>query len=282
MSLTIAKQRSERLQQTFKNRQVARANLTPSPTPYPYPDLTLPWQTILMNLINEVNAATLPEPLTTDVCVFGDPQPFGGAGANTVIPFGTSAPQIFGVGTRMIYYTRIDVAAVVAAAQPATVATTMSGALAAINAEYALNLQASDIIDSPITAGAGTLNIAPSSRLYTGNIALTFSSANPTPTPVPAPAPSPAVTPTADFAFTVPGADSQTIAFADTSNDPSHPVTGWAWTFGDSTTSAEQNPTHTYAAAGSFTVQLTITDAGGSYSASKTVVVADNTPAPAP
>lgn len=294
MSLTIAQQRTARLQQTFKNRDVAKAHLGPSPSPapapaytYPYPDLTLPWQTILMNQINEVNAATLPQPLTTDVCVFGDPQPFGGDGANTVIPFGTSAPQIFGAGTQMIYYTRIDVSKVVAAGQPATVATMMSGALASINSEYALNLQASDIIDSAITNGAGTLNISPASRLYTGDIALTFSSSNVTPTPVPSPTPAPAATPVADFSYATYGSGNGQgngptpldIFFTDTSNDPNQGVTGWSWDFGDSTgTSTQQNPTYTYAAAGTFSVTLTITDANGSYNVTKPVIVTAPTP----
>jgi hypothetical protein len=286
MSLTISQQRTERLQQTAKNRQAARANITPSPSPYPYPDLTLPWETILMNQINEVNAATLPQPLTTDVCVFGDPQPFGGAGANTVIPFGTSAPQIFGTGTRMIYYTRIDVSQVVVAAQPATSETTMSAQLATINSEYGLNLQASDIIDGPIADGAGTLNISPSSRLYTGNIALTFSSSAPTPTPVPTPAPSPPATPVAAFTYAVNDDNSQEIAFTDASNDPDHTVTGWAWTFGDTESSTLQNPTHTYAAPGTYVVELVITDTTGTYNDSQTIIVAaggdDQVDAPPP
>lgn len=281
MSLTIAQQRTERLQNSFKTRQVARANIAPTPSPYPFPDLTLPWQTILMNIINEVNAATLPEQLTTSVCVFGDPQPFGGAGANTVIPFGTNAPQIFGAGTVMIYYTRIDVSKVVAAGQPATAATMMSGALASINSEYALNLQASDIIDSPITNGSGTLNISPASRLYTGNIALTFSSSNVTPTPVPFPAPSPAITPTVNFSYLANGSNPLQLEFTDTSNDPEHVVTAWAWNFGDASgTSTTQNPTYTYAAAGSYTVTLSITDSVGTYNTSKSVVV--TAPAPTP
>jgi PKD repeat protein len=40
-------------------------------------------------------------------------------------------------------------------------------------------------------------------------------------------------------------------------------ITGWAWTFGDGASSAAQNPTHTFAAAGSFTVRLTVTDSLG-------------------
>jgi hypothetical protein len=295
-SRTIAQARTARLQQTFKNRQAVpriEPNVQQAGS-YPFPDLTLPWQTILMNLLNEVNAASLPQPLTTDVCVFGDPQPFGGTGANTVIPFGTSAPQIFGTGTVMVYYSRIDVSQVVAAAQPATEATMMSQALASINTEYALNLQASDIIDGPITNGAGTLNIAPSSRIYTGNIALTFSSSNPTPSPVPAPTPTPTPEPSASFSYAVNDNNSLEVAFSDTSNDPTSAVVSWNWNFGDSNFASTQNPTHTYAAAGTYTVSLSITDAAeNTYNTSQDVTVVaggddeqdatpDNAPSPSP
>lgn len=37
--------------------------------------------------------------------------------------------------------------------------------------------------------------------------------------------------------------------------------TDWAWSFGDGVTSSEQNPTHTYAQGGSYTVTLTISNA---------------------
>ncbi len=40
-------------------------------------------------------------------------------------------------------------------------------------------------------------------------------------------------------------------------------VTSWLWDLGDGQTSELQNPTHTYAVEGSFTVRLTVTTAGG-------------------
>jgi len=52
-----------------------------------------------------------------------------------------------------------------------------------------------------------------------------------------------------------------TVRFTDTSTgDP----TAWSWTFGDDATSTEQNPTHTYTAAGTYTVNLTAMNAAGS------------------
>jgi len=40
-------------------------------------------------------------------------------------------------------------------------------------------------------------------------------------------------------------------------------ITSWTWTFGDGNGSTEQSPSHTYAAAGAYTVELTVTDDGG-------------------
>lgn len=53
----------------------------------------------------------------------------------------------------------------------------------------------------------------------------------------------------------------------------------WSWTFGDGATSTAQNPSHTYSAAGSYTVGLTVTNAGGSTSTSKSNYITVN-PAP--
>lgn len=64
-------------------------------------------------------------------------------------------------------------------------------------------------------------------------------------------------TPSANFTFSVNGL---TASFTDTSTDNGGTIGTWAWDFGDSTTSTTKNPTHTYAAAGTYTVQLTVTD----------------------
>jgi PKD repeat protein len=69
------------------------------------------------------------------------------------------------------------------------------------------------------------------------------------------------VGPVANFTATpVPGA-TLTIQFNDTStNNP----TSWAWNFGDNETSTEQNPVHTYAKAGNYTITLTAANDYGS------------------
>lgn len=58
-----------------------------------------------------------------------------------------------------------------------------------------------------------------------------------------------------------PGGSGQ-VNFSDNST-ASAPLLTWAWDFGDGNTSTQQNPTHTYAAAGTYTVCLTVTTACG-------------------
>ncbi|HPF71630.1 MAG TPA: PKD domain-containing protein, partial [Candidatus Krumholzibacteria bacterium] len=58
------------------------------------------------------------------------------------------------------------------------------------------------------------------------------------------------------------------VAFTDASTGG---VTAWAWDFGDGGTATEQNPVHTFAAAGSFAVTLIVTAPGGA----DTLTVAD-------
>jgi PKD repeat protein/sugar lactone lactonase YvrE len=78
--------------------------------------------------------------------------------------------------------------------------------------------------------------------------------------------------PVADFTWTpsdpVAG---QPVTFQDASTGP---PTEWAWTFGDGATSAEENPTHTFAGDGAFDVGLAVTNSSGTDAVTKTVTVA--------
>jgi PKD repeat protein len=69
-----------------------------------------------------------------------------------------------------------------------------------------------------------------------------------------------------------------TCAFTDRSTDPDGGIAGWTWDFGDGTTASEQNPSHSYAAAGSYTVGLTVRDTDGATGVSTVVVTVQNPP----
>jgi PKD repeat protein len=73
--------------------------------------------------------------------------------------------------------------------------------------------------------------------------------------------------PKAEFAFQPNGL---TVNFADSSTGT---PTSWGWNFGDGRLSSQQNPVHTYAAAGTYTVTLTVSNAAGSNSVSHIVQV---------
>ena len=66
--------------------------------------------------------------------------------------------------------------------------------------------------------------------------------------------------PDADFTFTT---DELTVNFTDQSSDPDGTIQDWSWNFGDGGSSTAQNPGHTYAAAGTYSVTLTVTDNDG-------------------
>jgi PKD repeat protein len=89
------------------------------------------------------------------------------------------------------------------------------------------------------------------------------------------PAP-PNTPPIADFSVSCTGLS---CTFTDRSSDSDGSVTTWSWSFGDGGTSTGRNPTHTYAAAGTYDVTLSVTDDdGGRGSVSKPVSPSDPPP----
>lgn len=72
-----------------------------------------------------------------------------------------------------------------------------------------------------------------------------------------------------------------TCTFTDGSGDSDGVIAGWAWDFGDESSASAQNSSHTYEAAGTYTVTLTVTDddgARGSTSRAVTVTPAAGSP----
>lgn len=73
--------------------------------------------------------------------------------------------------------------------------------------------------------------------------------------------------PVADFSANVTtGKEPLTVSFNDTSTGF---PTSWNWTFGDSGTSSDQNPIHTYQNAGNYTVSLTVANSDGTNATTK-------------
>jgi len=73
--------------------------------------------------------------------------------------------------------------------------------------------------------------------------------------------------PVADFwGSTLSGNAPLNVTFTETSKGS---PTSWKWDFGDGTSSTEKSPTHTYSAAGTYTVKLTSTNAAGNSTKTK-------------
>lgn len=82
--------------------------------------------------------------------------------------------------------------------------------------------------------------------------------------------------PTAAFNTSAPACETRTISFFDISTPNSGVITGWAWDFGDGGTSTLQNPTHTYAAAGTYNVTLVVTTDKGCVSTNPSQTITIN------
>jgi hypothetical protein len=98
------------------------------------------------------------------------------------------------------------------------------------------------------------------------------------------PLPPPPASPPSVSLAAASGNEGASIAFAASASDPDRDITGYAWDFGDGTTVRGGDAiSHTYAQDGSYTVQVTVTDATGlTASATTTVDVANVLPSVAP
>jgi len=85
---------------------------------------------------------------------------------------------------------------------------------------------------------------------------------------------------TASFTFTPANPQvGQTVSFTGSASGGTQPYT-YSWTFGDSGTGSGSSVTHTYQAAGNYTVVLTVTDAAGKTASSTQTVTVSNPPPP--
>lgn len=120
-------------------------------------------------------------------------------------------------------------------------------------------------LPGPITSSGGSITLRQTSDGYVvgSGFALTWTCVSSTQPPL------------ANFSANTTTSCSGTINFTDLStNGP----TSWLWNFGDGQTSTLQNPSHTYAANGNFTVTLQATNAYGNDTEIKTNYVTINMP----
>jgi len=82
-------------------------------------------------------------------------------------------------------------------------------------------------------------------------------------------------TPTANFSFTTSGL---TATFTDSSTDSGGTIGTYSWTFGDGGTSTTKSPSHSYAAAGTYSVTETVKDSVNGATSSKTASVTVSAP----
>jgi len=81
--------------------------------------------------------------------------------------------------------------------------------------------------------------------------------------------------PVGNFSYAVNCAvNKRQVQFTDQSDTP----TGWTWNFGDGFTSTAQNPSHTYAALGTYTVTLTVRNGACTHQISKIITLVDESP----
>ena len=80
--------------------------------------------------------------------------------------------------------------------------------------------------------------------------------------------------PDADFSYSITALENNTfqVQFNSASTDSDGSITGWLWEFGDGTLSLMENVLHNYTSAGTYTVNLTVTDDDGATDSTSKVI----------
>lgn len=73
-----------------------------------------------------------------------------------------------------------------------------------------------------------------------------------------------------------------TVNFTGGGSDPDGTIVGYSWNFGDGGTSTQQNTSHTYNTAGTYTARLTVTDNGGATGSATVTITVTTAPPPPP
>lgn len=125
--------------------------------------------------------------------------------------------------------------------------------------EYDFLHTTSDTMATMGNTAAASVAFAKFGLAYLGEMAKTAGGAN--------------AAPTANFSYAATGL---TANFTDSSTDSDGSIVSRSWSFGDGGTSTATNPSHAYAAGGSYSVTLTVTDnSGASNSKTQSVAVTD-------
>ncbi len=138
------------------------------------------------------------------------------------------------------------------------------------------------------TSTGGRLNVAKTlAACATGTQPSPTPTPSPSPTPTPAPSPSPTPSPTpAPNSPPMPNAGGlynaqagQVVQFyGGGSTDSDGTIVSYNWQFGDGTTASGAMPSHTYAAAGTYAVTLTVTDDDGASASATTTATISRRP----
>ncbi|GEM_PF-2065814 len=129
-------------------------------------------------------------------------------------------------------------------------------------------------------AAAGTFNVSLTVDDGNGGSDTANTTANITAPPPPPPSNN---APTANANGPYSGQAGTAVSFSSAgSSDPDGDTLTFAWDFGDGATSTQSNPSHTYAAAGNFTVSLTVDDGNGSSDTANTTATIAAAPPPPP